>query len=390
MHLIAHTVCDILFLMSHSQLILILEVQSARVRGSLIFTEKKSIPRIVYATEVEFSFHTEKGTPYHVDKTITAVEQVIHHCLRHIHGTEWPSHLPHSIDRVHYVLSSPWIISRAQQISIGFNKDTKITLEKVSSIIANQRNDILPRGDTSFEIIEEKVFDVRLHGYRIEQWHGKKAKQLDISFALSIAGTQTIRRFRDACAHAVESDAISFHSGLLLEHIAISHLVPQIKNYTIIHVHGELTDVVEVKEGTCSVFGSFPLGSNTIVRTIGDELHISTEHADSSLSLYEHGQLDIHHARHIHTAIHRTQHAWSLQLERVLNKDQSLSGLYRTIIIGAHTHETFFTDALTSIPHHGRIEHLDLDMIKTKVHINTIQKTSRSTALYAIAIHSMQ
>ena len=381
--------------MSSSQkksVILILDVQSALVRGSLIYSEPRSLPRIIYITETQFPYEPQRGTQYHLDHILSALDAVIHHCLRYVHSDAIHAGIPKKIDHVHYVLSSPWIISRAHVVHSTFTQETVIAASQVSSIMASQRAEILSDTDNSFEIIEEKIFDIHLNGYRTDTWHSKQARSLRISYALSIAGSRTIRQFRDACAHAVDHSAISFHSGLILQHIATRYLLNDAHTYTLIHVHGELTDLVEVHNDTCTAFGSFPMGSNTIVAHIGDRLSLSRTMADSILTLSEQGNLEAEHTREAHTAIHAVQHEWSLELETIRAKAHTKGHTTHNtkIVLSAHAHEAFFTHALASTPGHGSIAILAIEDIQKFIHIDTAHTQSRMTALYALAIHRLQ
>jgi cell division ATPase FtsA len=370
-------------------LILILDVQSALVRGSLVCMNGNARSRVVYSTETYFPYHKDKGTTHHIDAIIKGIEETVHECLVQLHRGQLGKDIPHAVDQVHYVLTSPWIISRAQTVNVKFDTETKISMEKVSAAIADQRSSILNGSDTSFEIIEEKVFDVRLNGYQMSDWHGRKAHSMEISFALSIAGSQTIRQFRDACAHAVSHDRVVFHSSLLLQHIAIQELLSNAKNYSLIHIHGELTDVVQVAQGVCTIFGSYPIGSNTCVRTGAEQLRLSSQSADSTISLYEHGQLDSAHGKSTHAALHKIQHGWAIELEKMLSKAGSDLSLKGSLIISAHAHELFFTDALKTIPHHGTVERLDIDLMQTHLIFEGQHRNSRMTGLYVTALRNL-
>ena len=361
-------------------LILILDVQSSVVRGSLCMMTPHDRPRIIFSHEALIHYRNEKGSAHLVQKSIEAIEQTVLQATRSLQGKK--------IDAVHYVLSSPWILSQAKTVSVEFRKETKATEDHIIEIVTKQRSEFITEKQSTFEIIEEKVFDIRLNGELVEKWEGKKARTIEVSLAVSIAGSRTIKQLRDACAYAVEPEQVIFHSSLLLQHIAIQHTIPQYKNYTLIHAHGELTDIIRVHEGVCSFFASYPYGTQTILRAISGELNIQQQQAESNLSLYEQGSLDATHARRAHTTIQKAQHVWTAELLKIVSYSTLAQNTTEHILLSAHAHEAFFLNALKSIPTYGNVQRLELDDIRPRVVFDPNIRVSRMTGLYALAIHS--
>jgi cell division ATPase FtsA len=62
--------------------------------------------------------------------------------------------------------------------------------------------------------------------------------------------------------------------------------------YTLIHAHGELSDVVVVVRGACVFFGSYPTGIRSIVRAVAEATKTDEEAADSFLALYGEKRLE--------------------------------------------------------------------------------------------------
>jgi len=364
-----------------SSLILILDIQSSVVRGSLCVLAKNARPHVIYSQETPIEYKQERGAAHLVQRTIRAIDQTLHHALRSIQGKK--------IDAVHYVLSSPWILSQAKTIAVEFKKETKATREHIIDIVTKQREEFITEKQSGFEIVEEKVFSVKLDGTHTEDWRNKKARTVDVSLAISVSGIETIRQLRDVCAHAVPGERVQFHSALLLQHIAVQQIIPQYKNYTLIHAHGELTDIIRVKDGTCSFFASYPYGTQTILRSIGSTQKIPQQSAESNLALYGQGSLDASHARKTYEAIQNEQHMWSAELMKILQTSSVKQDPNEHILLSAHAYEAFFIRALASIPHYGKVQRLELDDVRPAVTFEASVRTSRMTGLYVLAIHSI-
>ena len=364
-----------------SSLILILDVQTSIVRGSLCILTPGERPSIVFSHETPVEYNKDRGGNHLLETTIYAVKETIHAVLVNIHG--------HSLDYVHYVLSSPLIVSSAKTIHVDFVKDAKITPSHLMALIAEQRSELVFTSEFGFEIIEEKVFDVKLNGALMQEWHGKKASQVEVSFVTTIAGSDTIKRLREACTNAATPNKVVFHSSLLLQHISIQQTIPGYKDYTLIHAHGELTDVLQVHAGLCTFFGSFPYGTRSVARDVSKALKVSDHTAESNITLYEQGNLDASHGRTTHVAIQGSQHVWTAELIKMLNRAGTKTNTDGHTLISAHAHEAFFIHALQSMPHSGKIQRLELDDVRPRVIFESNVRTSRLTGLYAIAIHSI-
>ena len=364
-----------------SSLVLILDAQSSVVRGSLCRLTKHERPHIIFSYETPVEYRKEKGSAHLVHQTIKAIKETVHQALRSIQGE--------TIDTVHYVLSSPWILSQGRTVTVEFPKDTKATTDHVIEIVRKQCDEFITEKQASFEIIEEKVFDVRLDGISLEQWHGKKTKKIEVSFAVSVTGSQTLVQLKEACAYATTPERVVFHSALLLQHIAVQQTIPQYKNYTLIHTHGDLTDIVRVHDGTCSFFASYPYGTQTIIRGIANTLKTTPQHAESNLALYEQGSLDASHAHTAHIAIQKAQHTWTAELLKILGDSGSTHTPTEQVLLSAHAHEAFFMHALRSIPEYGTVQRLELDDVRPHIVCEANVRISRMTGLYALAIHSI-
>ena len=202
--------------------------------------------------------------------------------------------LPKRIHSVHYVLSSPWILSESKSVGVTFDHPTAVTDQLIHNMINEEREkmsvEVKALGE-SFQI-EEKIFDVKLNGYSVSNWIGKKVNALSVSFVTSISGTKMVERFIDMCMPIVKSRNVFFHSSLLLQYVSIGHIFPQKKSYTIVHVHGEITDIVVVKQHDCVFFGTYPIGTETILRSISREGNVGLDTASSMKTLSASGMLD--------------------------------------------------------------------------------------------------
>ncbi|MBP6858446.1 MAG: hypothetical protein KBC33_01290 [Candidatus Pacebacteria bacterium] len=377
-----------------SSLILILDVQSSIVRGTLVHMHATSKPHVVFTHSVGIAYKPHARSGYLVKAALAAVEENVAESLRFIsqvHSIKNPTHnLPKHISAVHYVLSSPWVVSQAKTISQSFKKETSVTKADILKLVSEERAKMSQKDEHDIRVIEEKIFDVRLNGYSIASWESRATTQLEVSFVSSLAGGRMIERFIQACDRAVGKKSVMFHSSLFLQHVAIQKVVPDRASYALIHVHGELTDIAIMHAHSCIFFGSYPFGIHSIVRTIARELKVSEQTADSTLNLVTQKALDTAQSKKQASIVDNMSNGWIGEFRKLLKINPLACGIPHHVIISARSHEDFFMNSFKKAYPQSTLEVLDLDMMRAHVDFENTAEKLRLTGLYIIAIHSME
>lgn len=359
------------------KLILLLEIQSSLVQGALVLFPGEDKPQILVSQIMDVPYKPKATTAYYLGTTIRDLKEMIGILLQNLHrisqgGKEF--RIPGRVDEVHYILSSPWIVSQARTVTASFDADTAISEDRVNKILAHERERVGIDKKIEIDTLEEKIFDVRLNGYSIESWRGKSARELEISYALSAGSRDSMRRLRDIAGDGAGTRKIYFHSSLLLQYISLqSGNIPE-DSYTLIHVHGELTDLVVVKERSCSFFGSFPLGANAIMRKIAEATNTDYKTAESLLSLYLGNHIEESHGKKVSLVINNLASRWTDELGKLWEAGDIGDDLPETVFIKAREHGDFFEKSFSAAHPRAKIGKLEVDM----------------TSTYALAIHSME
>jgi hypothetical protein len=194
---------------------------------------------------------------------------------------------------------------------------------------------------------------------------------------------------REACGRRVHPSHIHFHSALLLHFIGFLEILPRFDSYTLIHVHGELTDVAVALGRSCAFFGSYPIGIDTILRKIAHAAHVDVRGADSLLTLSISGHLDGDHAAASLKVIEDVSQGWSSECVDLFKQNECSIAVPSPCILSARIHEEFFTKSLKkAYPTHA-MERLTHEELATHVTSEPHIERQRLTILYASAIHSV-
>jgi cell division ATPase FtsA len=379
-----------LFSSSQNELMLIIDVQSSVVRGSLVHMHAGAIPTILYTHNVSIPYKPDGGSGYLIKMALRGVEEIVQAVRANLQSEVNASELPHRISSVHFVLSSPWTVSQAKTISTSFKEDTAVSRAYVSGIIWEERSKMTSSAADDIRVIEEKVFDVRLNGYSVASWESRHTKELGVSFVVSIAGGRMIDKFIESVESIVRhKDHIQFHSSLFLQHLSIQKIVPNVSDYALIHIHGELTDVAIIHAHSCSFFGSYPFGVQHIIRSIAKETNTSDDAAESTLNLVMKKDIDATQAKKESAAIVNMQQGWTGEFKKLLKTSSTPEAVPAKVIISARTHEDFFVESFKTAYPQSSPEILDIDQITPYVSYGTHAERLRLTGLYVLAVHSL-
>jgi hypothetical protein len=378
---------------AHGKMILVLEVQSSIARSSLLWYRDGQPAYVLCVDERVIPFKPNVGTPYFIKMTLRALGETIDETMRRLHVIRHDGKhkdMPHRPEEVHYILSSPWIASQARTLSMTFEKNTTITREKINEILVSERKKLVPETEGPLETVEEKIFDVRLNGYSVSTWEGKQTKMLDVAYVVTVGGADTIRRFREIGERIVRQSKIRFHSSLLLQYASIMTAMPTLTTYTLVHIHGELTDVLSVKHGSCTFFGSYPMGISSIIRKIASATKTDIQTADSLLSLYLGNKLDEEHMKKISPIMEDMSSGWSGELRKLFKEASLVGPIDSETIITARAHEDFFVKSYRTIHPEGHVEAWSSSDIMPNVVFESAVHRLRGVSAYAIALREIE
>jgi hypothetical protein len=373
---------------STSNLILILDVQSSIVRGSLVLVRKGTLPNVIFIYNANILLKPHTDSNYLTKMTLRAVSETRDACLRNLHARHSSEGVPKKITAIHFALSSPWIVSQAKTLSAQLPKEMPISKAYVERLIEEERAKMMPAGGQPVRVIEEKIFDVRLNGYSMAAWIGKNAGTVEVSYTMSLAGDRMIERLKEACG-TFHQNSIYFHSSLLLQFIGMRICLPDHGTYTLAHIHGELTDVAVMNDHDCVFFGSYPFGVRTLVRKIALATGTAEQAAESMLTLYVGGHLDATHAAGQADVIRSISAGWGRELQKILGQQGAMSMMKLRCVVSALAHDDFFAQSLRQSYPEATVELLSIETILPHVSFSDHAERRRLAGLYAVALNSM-
>ncbi len=319
---------------------IILDIQSDLVKGALIENHKENTgmnsPRIlsVMSKSIPNSL-TPSDSVRILKKILNLAHEIVSHLVK-ISGH-------HNIANIHYILSSPWILSELRTIKIKYDSDKKITREIIDEMINREIENIPAKFDAY--VFEKKIFEIKLNGYSVIMYEGRSAHTLEVSFSSSFGS----KRFMDNLKHEIDRvihiHKHSFHSALLTQYISLGNIFSSKKEYIYMHIHGELTDIVVVKDGLCRHISSFPCGVKTLLRKLAHETGDSIESADSLLILYQNNKLRESEKKKSQKIIELLLSDWIQMCLKSFRNSFDIIHIPKTVFLSTHSHFDLFKNA---------------------------------------------
>ena len=268
---------------------LIFDVESDSVCVAIVQYESGKVPRVVYhaENEVEHKAHTDGA--YLTRNMLKKLELSAADVQKALTGLTEKKAIRHPrVDRVHVVLSSPWIISKLSCVERRFERETMLRQKDAIDLLEKEREAAAKMfivGDSA--AIDAKLFEVKINGYPVSEYVGKRAKALEGTMVVSFSSKKLLSVIKSNINAYVRSGDEVFHSALILRYLALRSAMPHQADYIWLQVHGELTDVLVVRQGDCAVSGSLPFGYDTLVRNFARQTGESESTAMSALAFID-------------------------------------------------------------------------------------------------------
>ncbi len=315
---------------SHTELGAVFDIGSSSIGVALVKFEDGVPPHIVYTHREHMPYRDTVDPERFLSDMIltlgTAHSRLHKEGLAHLKFTEYGNH---RVKRALYAFSSPWAASQTKIASVHYTDPTEITEELVRTIIASaeqafEAEVIDPANDPAFKeklsVIDRRVVQVRLNGYEVGDPYGKKARDLSVSFFISLVPKLVIDRVSEASLGALHPKRIRHASSQLATYSVLRDALSGKSDFIILDVGGEVSDLSVVKDGLILETASFPLGKNFLTRRVSRALSVTNDGALSLLKLYYGGHADASVSESLNPVIDNAAREWVGALHTTLTR----------------------------------------------------------------------
>ena len=283
-----------------SELALMFDIESTRVRGILTFVQKGRVPIIlgIASKHVSTRNHTHEDHPTRQAGILLALKEV----SKEISHTLLPSIDPaitqnRTISKIDYILSSPWSFVRTRTITEEYDRPHMVSDKDIQRILEHERADfetLYTEGkfadtfDFDLEFIEEYIVDIRQNGYSVPRIEKAAVRKLEVSYISGIASGDFLKAMRKAVHEYIHAPEEHVHSSLVMQYTALRHIVKE-EEYMWVHIHGGVTDIISVIRSVPKNFATLPYGLKHVTEKVAHSLKVSSPIAESVIRMHSEG-----------------------------------------------------------------------------------------------------
>ncbi|MSR78770.1 MAG: hypothetical protein EXS59_01325 [Candidatus Taylorbacteria bacterium] len=254
----------------------VIDIASRSIGGGLFEVTSGGQVKLLYTAREAISFQRELSGEALMSAMSKSLDAVLLHLekygLKHLQNKRG---MPHIVDKINVTISAPWHASEVKVLRESFEKSTVISTSKIAGMLEAEDQSFEKRmvsdgkNVQGFVPVERKIVEVRLNGYPTGSPFGKVAKDVEVRFFESIASPEVLNIIKTSIDKHFSIEDVKVHSFSLTAFSSIRDLFPAINDFLIVQIDGEITDVTIVKNNSIVEMVSFPLGHNSLLRTLG-------------------------------------------------------------------------------------------------------------------------
>ncbi|MCK5027190.1 MAG: hypothetical protein KAS07_02115 [Candidatus Pacebacteria bacterium] len=271
-----------------NEIIAIFDIGSGSVGGALVELRGAEKPRILFSVREDIAFQNN----FKFERFFASMLRSFGLVLKRLAAKE------KKVGKVMCVLSAPWYVSQTRTIVSEEQKPFLVTQKRVDHLIEKEiikikesfdskYGDVI---DSSTEVLEMRSTHIKLNGYETNTPFDKHAEKFEASLYVSMGSSKVLQTIREKVRAQYKVKDVSFHSFSLVSFSTLRDMCSDAKDFIVLDISGEATDITVVRQDTLVETLSFPFGKHFVLRTIASRLGISLEEAYSSMVLFVEGK----------------------------------------------------------------------------------------------------
>ncbi len=274
---------------------IIFDIGSASIGGALVKLIYPGKPEILYTSRKDINL----GKNVNSKRLLLSMEKILKEVSLDIQKkglTQIKKRglFPKKIQNIYCTFSAPWYLSQTKVVTSRFNKPKTITSALIKEQTKKEEDDFLNTRSGKYakskkeelHILEHSVVQVKLNGYETTKPEGKTAKEIEMSIFMSMIPDVAAKTAFDAISSVFHSDNLHMHSFGLVSFSVLRSIFKDNKDFILLDISGEVTDVILVKDNVLVESTTFPFGKHKLARDLAKSLNTTKEEAISRIIIH--------------------------------------------------------------------------------------------------------
>lgn len=245
-----------------------------------------------------------------------------------------------TVDMLHIVYASPWHISQTKTVTIEDAHSFKLTPKLIREITERETKKMALEYQekenpalTEISIIEERITNITLNGYPVENPYEKETPRATLTLFASILEKSFREDVENVIHHSLHARALQHHSLPLVLFSGIRDTFAAGRDFLIAITGAEITDVAYARKDTLVDTGSFPVGRATMVRALAQTQKQTAREATSFFSQKFLEHLDTGARETASQSLRQSATLWSTAFRKTLQEIFAGAGSPQTLFL---------------------------------------------------------
>lgn len=318
---------------------IIFDVGSGSVGAALAtISPEDNIPTVLYSTRVPIIYKKDVYSDLFIRSMLSSFQYAALEIVQKgIPNLSRSGMKIKDINEILCIFSSPWCKSQANLLKFNKEKEFDVSEKEINEALlnaneefressmseSNNENEILKKS----KLIEKNIVQIKLNGYPTNDPYGKKTNSVELSLFLSKVSDIVYKNIKKTLDKVFYTENISFHSFTLVSFSVVRDIFSAEKNFLLMDIRGEVTDISLVRDDALYSTSSFPIGRNFLTREVSSALNTIPEEANSLIRIFLEGKADSNESAKMKIILDNAQKRWLSSFRKILadlSEDMSL------------------------------------------------------------------
>lgn len=311
---------------------IVFDIGSASVGAVLVLisNKKDQEPKIIYDTRIPILSKNSGDYRYFLLSMLSTLKNVVVNIEQD--GLRKLPKDKSNIENISCIFSSSWHISNIETLHFEEEKSFTISAGFISDILKNVDKQFKQK-NSDLKLIEKDIIQILLNGYSTDKPHGKKANNIDVTLFMSMISDEILQKTKYILEKTFNTDNILFHTFTLASFSIVRDIFNTEKNFLLMDISGEATNIILVRNEIMIKNMSFPFGKNFLMKRVADSMNTVEEEAHSLVRLFIEGKNNDKEAIKIESVLMNAKEEWLSSFRKILTDFSDGLSLPKTIFL---------------------------------------------------------
>lgn len=283
------------FFKNKPSLSFVFDIRDSSISVAVVRFEKEKKPEMILCKNFELRHGDSKNHKKYLSSMLSALDRAIvyaRHGLAKIGNDE-------NIEKYYFFVGSPWSVSQSKIIKIIKDKPFEINNSVLEKIIIGEEFSIEKNIERQtltpdWKILEEKIIQSKLNGYKVDDIFGKKTSNLAMELFVSFIPSEIKNKISSYIDQKIGKNMARQNNSCILSSYSFFRDLYSNKNDFIYVDLGKLiTDVYVVRDDVIFGIVSIPFGEEDIIQASLSRSNISRDIFMSHINIGQDNKFDL-------------------------------------------------------------------------------------------------